>query len=73
MFCHDIGLSGRSGEVQGIEEIELLQFFFAGVVEGAVADMSGFFWIREIILIAVRGPALCSLAFWRIRKILDII
>ena len=42
-LCDDIGLLGRSGEVQGIEEIELLRSCFAGGVEGVITDMSGVF------------------------------
>ena len=37
--CDDIGLLGRSGEVQGIEEVELLRSCFAGGVEGVITDM----------------------------------
>ena len=42
-MCDDIGFSGRSGEAQGVEEIELLRGGLAGSVEGAVADMGGMF------------------------------
>ena len=42
-LCHDIERLGRSGEVQGIEEVELLRSCFAGGVEGVITDMSGVF------------------------------
>ena len=42
-MCDNIRLSGQSGDVQGLEEIELLRCCFAGAVEDAVADMSGVF------------------------------
>ena len=43
MLCHDIERLGRSGEVQGIEEIKLLRSCFAGGVEGVITDMGGVF------------------------------
>ena len=42
-MCDDIGLSGRSGEAQGVEKVELLRGGLAGAVEGALANMGGVF------------------------------
>ena len=42
-MCHDIERLGRSGEVQGIEEIKLLRSCIAGGVEGVITDMDGVF------------------------------
>ena len=42
-LCNDIEPSRGSGEIQGIEKIELLRCCFAGVAEGGIADMRGVF------------------------------